>query len=256
MTMHSDPWPAGTPCWVDLAVPDISRATAFYGAVLGWSFFDSGEQFGHYTIALTQGKNAAAISPVQDEAQPSFWTIYLASDDCDGTAKLITDNGGSLLVEPMDVPDNGRMAIAQDPTGGVFGVWQQAGMIGAEIVNEPGSLTWTDARLSDPAAGKAFYTAVFDYTFEAVPGAPDDYTTFLVDGEVRGGMGGMMGGPSGVPSHWLAYFSVADVDAAMATAAGSGGTVLMQPEDTPFGRMGVVSDPFGATFSLHQPPPQ
>lgn len=256
MSIHSDPWPAGTPCWVDLAVPDIAAATAFYGAVMGWSFFDSGRRFGHYTIAQTQGKNAAAISPVQDAAQASYWTVYLASDDCDGTTKLITDNGGSLIVEPMDIPDNGRMAIAQDPTGGVFGVWQQAGMIGTEIVNEPGSLTWTDARLTDPAAGKEFYSAVFGYTYAAVPGAPDDYTTFHVGGEVRGGMGGMMGGPPGVPSHWLAYFSVPDVDAAVATAAGSGGTVLMSPETTPFGRMGVVADPFGATFSLHQPPPQ
>lgn len=256
MTIHSDPWPTGTPCWVDLSVPDVAAATAFYGAVVGWSFIDTGEEFGHYTLAQTQGKNAAAISLPMQEGQPSVWTVYLASDDVDGTAKLITDNGGSLLLEPMDVPGTGRMAIAQDPCGSVFGVWQQAGMIGTEIVNEPGSLTWTDARLTDPEAGKAFYTAVFGYTYDPVPGAPGDYTTFSVDGEIRGGMGGMIGNPPGVPSHWLAYFSVADVDAAMAAVTGASGTVLMPAADTAFGRMGVVADPFGAAFSLHQPPPQ
>ena len=254
MSVRETPWPAGTPCWVDIAVPDVPAATDFYGAVLGWTFVDTGEQYGHYNIAQTNGRAAAAIGPVMQEGQPSLWTVYLASDDADTTAKLITENGGTLLFDPMDIPGNGRMVVALDAVGGAFGVWQAAGMIGAEIANEPGSLTWTDARLPDPAAGKDFYSAVFGYTYEPVPGAPDDYSTFHVDGAVAGGMGGMMGGPPGVPAHWLAYFSVADVDGAVAAVEQGGGSVAMQPVDTPFGRMRIVTDPFGATFALHGEP--
>jgi predicted enzyme related to lactoylglutathione lyase len=254
MSIRTSPWPTGTPCWVDLSVPDVAAATAFYGTVLGWSFVDSGEEFGHYHIVQTGGRAAAAIGPLMQEGQPSAWTVYLASDDADVTAKLVTDNGGTVLAGPMEIPGNGRMLIALDAVGRVFGVWQSLGMIGAEIVNEPGSLTWTDARLPDPAAGKAFYAAVFGYGFEPVPGTPADYSTFQVNGEVAGGMGGMMGGPSGVPAHWLSYFSVADVDAAIAAAEGAGGAVVMPAEDTPFGRMGILVDPFGATFAVHMPP--
>ncbi|MFC4950545.1 VOC family protein [Pseudonocardia sp. GCM10023141] len=255
MSTHSDPWPSGTPCWVDLAVPDLDAAKAFYSSVVGWTFVDSGAEFGHYSIAQTDGQAAAAIGPLQQEGQPSDWTVYLATADADATAKLITEHGGSLMFEPMEIPGNGRMAIAIDPTGGVFGIWQAIGMTGFGIANEPGSVTWTDARLTDPVAGKAFYSAVFGYTFDPIPGAPDDYSVFSVDGETRGGMGGMMGGPQDAPSHWLSYFSVAEVDAAITTLTASGGTLLVPAEDTPFGRMAVVSDPFGATFSLHQAPP-
>jgi predicted enzyme related to lactoylglutathione lyase len=251
MPTRSTPWPAGTPCWVDIAVPDVAAATAFYGPVLGWSFVDTGEQYGHYTIAQVDGKAAAALGPAQGPDQPPAWTIYLASDDADATAKLVADNGGTMLFDPMDIPGNGRMAMALDASGAAFGIWQQAGMIGAEVYNEAGSLVWEDARLTDPEAGQQFYATVFGHTFGAVPGAPDDYVTFAVDGEIVGGMGGMMGAPEGTPSHWVPYFMVSDVDAALTAVTAGGGTVLMEATDTPFGRMGIVTDPFGATFCLH-----
>lgn len=251
MPTRDTAWPAGTPCWVDLSVPDVAAATAFYGPVLGWTFVDSGPEFGGYHMAKVGDRAAAGVGPIMQEGQPAAWTVYLASDDADRTAKLISGNGGTVLAEPMDIPGNGRMAIAVDAAGGVFGVWQSAGMHGTEVYNEPGSLIWEDARLTDAAAGRTFYAAVFGHTFDAVPGAPDDYVTFAVDGETVGGMGGMMGAPDGTPSHWLPYFMVADVDAAFTAVSGGGGTVLMPPTDTPFGRMGVVTDPFGAVFALH-----
>lgn len=254
MSVRTDPWPAGTPCWVDIAVPDLTAATEFYGAVMGWTFVDSGEEFGHYHIAQTNGKAAAAIGPAMEEGQPTVWTVYLASDDADATAKLVGENGGTVLFPPMDIPGNGRMSVAVDASGAAFGIWQAAGMIGTEIVNEPGSLTWTDARLTDAEAGKAFYSAVFGYTYQPIPGAPDDYGTFHTGGDPLGGMGGMMGGPDGTPAHWLAYFSVADADAAIAAAEQGGGTVVMPAEGTPFGRMAVLTDPFGATFAVIKTP--
>jgi predicted enzyme related to lactoylglutathione lyase len=145
------------------------------------------------------------------------------------------------------------MAIATDPTGGVFGIWQATGMIGAAVYNEPGGLYWEDARLVDPAAGKQFYRDVFGYTYQPVPGAPDDYGTFHLGGNPLGGMGGMMGAAEGTPSHWLAYFAAADVDAAVAAAEQGGGSVLMPAANTPWGRMAVVTDPFGAPFAVMKP---
>ena len=54
MPIRSNPWPAGTPCWVDLGAPDVRASTAFYGAVLGWTFFDSGEEFGQLADRVKQ----------------------------------------------------------------------------------------------------------------------------------------------------------------------------------------------------------
>ena len=252
MPTRTDPWPAGTPCWVDLAVPDLDAAKEFYGAVLGWSFVDSGEEFGHYNIGQVGGRAAAAIGPLQEEGQPTVWTVYLASDDADATAKLITENGGTMLAEPMDIPGNGRMAIAMDPVGAAFGVWQSAGMHGAEVYFEPGALVWVDARMPDPDAGRAFYTAVFGYRYEATEGAPGDYTTIKFDGardgESVGGIGEMMGAPEGTPPHWLAYFLVSDIKVVAAAAVAAGGTTMGEPFDTPYGPMLGITDPHGAMF--------
>jgi len=251
MPVRDTPWPVGTPSWVDIAVPDVDAALAFYGPVLGWTFVDTGEEFGHYQMCRVGDQNAAGIGPKQDPEQTTAWLLYLASDDADGTAKLITDNGGGLIWGPEDIGEIGRMAVATDSTGGVFGVWQAKDAVGIEVYNEPGSLVWEDCRLTDPDAGKAFYTSVFGYGYEGVPGAPDDYRAFTVNGEVAGGIGGMMGVPEGTPSHWLAYFSVANVDASVEAAVNGGGTLLHPAEDTPFGRMALLTDPFGAVFSVH-----
>ena len=260
MSTRTDPWPAGTPCWVDLSVPDVEGAVAFYAAVLGWTFVDSGPDYGNYQIAQMDGRAAAGVGPIMQEGQPSAWTVYLASDDVDATAKLIGEHGGSIYAGPMDIPGNGRMLIAADPTGGVFGVWQQTGMIGSALIDEPGAFVWDDVRLKDVEAGKRFYADVFGLRYSPLGPEGDDmpdYETFTQPGgsEERpaGGMGGMMGAPPGTPSHWLAYFAVADTDAAVSAVGDGDGRVLMSPEDTPWGRVAVVTDPFGAVFGLIGP---
>lgn len=254
MPTRSDPWPNGTPCWVDLAAPDVGAAVAFYRAVLGWTAVDSGEEFGHYHLCLVGDRPAAGIGPIMQEGQPPAWTVYLASDDADGTAKAVAASGGTVVAPPMDIPGYGRMLIALDTAGAAFGVWQAAGMNGIGIYNEPGSLTWEDARLTDPDAGRAFYRDVFGYRYGDVEGAPPDYQTFDAGGDPLGGIGGMMGAPDGTPSHWVAYFAVADPDAAVATVTAEGGTVVNDPMDTPFGRMAIVADPAGAVFVMIGPP--
>jgi predicted enzyme related to lactoylglutathione lyase len=205
---------------------------------------------------MAGGRSAAGIGKIQMEGQPAAWTVYLACDDADATVRVITDNGGTVHVGPMDIPEVGRMAIASDPTGAVFGVWQANPMPGIEVYNEPGGLVWEDARLADPDAGKAFYAAVFGFEYTPIEGAPQDYGTFAVGGgEPLGGMGGLMGAPEGTPSHWIPYFGVADVKAAVAAAESGGGTVLMPVIDTPYGRMSTLADPFGAVFAVHSEVP-
>ena len=261
MSTRSEPWPAGTPCWVDLSVPDVAGALAFYAAVVGWTFVDSGPELGGYHIAQVDGRAAAGVGPIMQEGQPAAWTMYIASDDVDTTAKLVAEHGGSIYAGPMDIPDNGRMLIAADPTGGVFGVWQQTGMIGLAVTDEPGSFVWDDGRFTDPATAKRFYADVFGFRYSPLPPEVADpamveYETFGNHERPGGGVGGLMGSPPGTPSHWLVYFSVADADGAVAAAGRGGGQVLLPAEDTPFGRIAVLADPFGATFALIQPPSQ
>ncbi len=236
------------PCWTDLQTPDVAAATAFYTAVLGWDWRDTGPEYGGYAIAHVNGAAAAGIGPAQSGA-PTAWTIYLASDDVDATAAAVPGLGGTVVLEPGDVGELGRLCIAADPSGAVFGVWQAGTNIGAGLVNEPGGLTWEDLRSTDPDAARAFYVGLFGYEIRSLDGAPPDYALFHLPGDDAplGGMGGMMG-QEGMPSHWSVYFAVADADAAAGAAEAAGGTVIAPAFDTPYGRMAALADPAGAAF--------
>ncbi|MDQ3152238.1 MAG: hypothetical protein M3R63_11120, partial [Actinomycetota bacterium] len=59
--------------------------------------------------------------------------------------------------------------------------------------------------------------------------------------------------PEGTPGHWVAYFAVADVDTSVAAAERGGGSCVRPAQDTPFGRMASLVDPFGAAFAVHGP---
>jgi uncharacterized protein len=257
VSTRTEPWPAGTPNWVDMMVADVPAALEFYGPVLGWTFHDTGADYGNYQICMAGGRSVGGIGPKHDPELPTLWLVYLASDDADNTAKLITENGGDMVAGPFDVPEAGRIAVATDSTGGAFGVFQAGKQVGLEVVDEPGALVWEDARLTDVAEGRRFYTAVFGYEYSEIPGISlDEYGTFGPGDRPWGGMGGMFGQPEGTPSHWLAYFTVADVDAAVAAVLRGGGIMQGEPENTPFGRIGVARDPFGAAFGLHGPVPE
>lgn len=253
MPIRTAAWPAGTPCWVDLAVPDVETAKEFYAAVLGWTFLDIGEEHGHYQMCKQDGHDTAGIGPQQSPDQSPAWTTYLASNDVDHTAQKITENGGTLLAGPFDVPRAGRMCVALDSQGAAFGVWQAAEGIGIEVHNEAGSLCWNEVCVPDPDEARKFYAAVFGYSYRSHEGAGPEYTTFHRDhrdDEPLGGIGGMGYRPAGTPPHWMTYFMVAGTDDAAAAATERGAMLLGEIVDTPYGRMAVITDPFGATFSI------
>jgi predicted enzyme related to lactoylglutathione lyase len=56
--------------------------------------------------------------------------------------------------------------------------------------------------------------------------------------------------PAQVPSYWLAYFTVPDVDKEHKKATELGATSLLEPADFPGGRFSILTDPQGASFGL------
>jgi uncharacterized protein len=138
-----DKAPQGTVSWVDMQAPDLEKARQFYGELLGWSFVggnDPNTQF--YTTAQVRGRNVAGIAKISTEApSPAAWTVYLATEDADDTARKIEAAGGRVLMPPMDVMEHGRMAVFTDPTSAVFGIWQAKQHRGAQVIDEPGAMT-------------------------------------------------------------------------------------------------------------------
>jgi uncharacterized protein len=248
MPTRETPWPNGTPCWVDLGAPDVAAARTFYSSVLGWDYTGGQPEFGGYLTAQVDGLDAAGLGPQQDPDDPPRWTTYFAADDADATAARVTSAGGTVVFPPMDVGPMGRMAIALDPQGNPFGIWQSGLNTGVRVYNQPGGLVWNEAAVDDPAAAREFYTAVFGFTWTEIPDA-EGYTTFATADRPLGGLSGIS---PGLPRGWSTCFSVAETDAAVRAVEAGGGKVLMAAEDTPFGRFAVVADPWGASFSVMQ----
>ena len=256
MVTRDTRWPAGTPCWVDVSVDDVPKAVAFYEGLFGWDIQVGGPEVGGYSIAHSDGRIVAGIGPKMGPAEaPSAWTTYLATDDADATAAKIKGAGGQLLAEPMDVMSEGRMAIALDTAGAVFGIWQGENTTGVGVANEPGTLSWNEQMSRDWDASKAFYQAVFGYADQDMSSEGFKYAVLMVDGHEVGGIGEYPEGtPAEMPAAWGVYFAVTDTDAAMAKVTELGGRTVQPPMDTPFGRIGVVADNHGAVFSLITPP--
>ncbi len=243
-------YPAGTPSWVDLMPSDPAAARSFYEDLFGWEVEVQGEDMGHYGMARVRGKAVAGIGGAPQPGMPLAWTTYLATDDVDASAARITEAGGTVMMPPMDISDQGRMAIALDPGGAAFGLWQAGRHHGAELANEPVSLVWSELLAPDLDAACAFYEKVFGYVYEAPPmgGEDMDYRMFKLGDHELGGMTGL---PSPeVAPHWGLYFAVADTDAVVDQARALGATIDREPMDSPYGRQATITDPQGATFSL------
>ncbi|MCP3805141.1 VOC family protein [Allokutzneria sp. A3M-2-11 16] len=224
--------PLGTPTWIDLPVADVAAAQAFYGAVFGWTFGETG-------VCLLRGLPVAGLR----QGEGRGWDVHLATDDCDGTAKRVVAAGGTLLTPPHDVADLGRAAFALDPAGGRFGLWQGRTSPGCRVVNEPDALVRNDLVTARPEAARAFYATVFDFTLDGNEDMPGVDFTFLrrPDGHEVGGIHGEPGAPA---TAWVTMMEVADTDATLARAAAAGGT-SSTVDETPYGRSAALTDPFG-----------
>ena len=257
MPTRDETWPEGTPCWIDVMVADPAAARQFYSSLFGWDVQDALPDTGGYLMCLLQGRPVAAIMPrPEGNPFPNLWSTHLAADDLDATAAKAKAAGSEFMMEPMDVMTAGRLALAMDPTGATFGLWQAGDHKGVGIYNEPGALVWNELITRDYEGAKAFYSSVFGYTYEEV-GEGFTYSTIkLADtGDVVGGLGAFdPGAPPEAASNWGIYFHVEDCDASVAKAVELGASVARGPIDTPFGRMASVTGTQGEAFSMIQPP--
>ena len=262
-----DGFAPGVPCWVDTWQPDAAAAVAFYTELFGWEAEDPPTEAGevrHAMLRLRDREVAAIASRPAGEGPdlPTAWGTYVRVTDADATVAAATAARGSVVMEPFDSLDGGRIAVIRDPLGAVIGVWQQGAHRGARVVNEPGAWAMSVLLTDDPGPAKAFYGAVFGWQPEAFAMGEDEATLWRLPGYVGGEASqpvprdviGAMAPASGGPSAWMVDFWVDDADATAAAASDLGGTVVAGPFDTAISRDAVLADPAGAVFFVTTAP--
>ena len=254
MVEQSVPWPTGTPNWVDLAADDTGAAAEFYAGLFGWDCeFQSGRD---YWVCKLNGSDVGGIG--QQAARyrgtsraagrrtwrPTTWTRPSKP------SQLTTARS---CCEPREIEFHGRMAIAADPNGAVFGLWQAADHIGTERTTDPGTLVWSEALSEDYETARKFYISVFGYRAEEIGGYESQYSALYAADKPVAGAGRLHPDfPAGTPPHWLPYFAADSTDRTIEQVIRTGGKLLGEPLDTDFGRMAVLTDPEGARFAVIQ----
>jgi predicted enzyme related to lactoylglutathione lyase len=246
----------GTFCWTDLATTDPEGAKAFYGELFAWEAEDmpAGEA-GTYTMMSLDGDYVCGLYDMpgdqRERGVPPNWLSHISVESADAVAARAGELGGAVLAEPFDVLDAGRMALVQDPTGGLVAAWEPRSHIGAGRVNDPGCLTWNELQTPDPRKASAFYSSLFGWEAEPAEESGETvYVTIRNAGHANGGM--MPVQQEGVPAHWLPYFTVESCESAVVKARESGGKVLAGPMNVGFGEIAVLTDPQGAAFALFE----
>ena len=265
----------GVPCWIDTSQPDPAKAAEFYGPLFGWEIEESmpAGASGSYLMARIRGRDAAAIGSQPEGAPPgAMWNTYIQVESADETTEKVKAAGGSVISEPFDIFDAGRMAVLADPQGAVFCVWQPKEMKGTQVDNEHGAINFNDLHTDDIEGAQAFYGEVFgwgaldmgggnhtwtlkaygDHLEELNPGnrermkemgAPEGFADVVASlGPVEGGQ----------PPSWGVTFGVDSADDVAAKAKELGGEVLAGPFDAPWVRLAIIRDPQGATFTAGQ----
>jgi uncharacterized protein len=253
--------PLGAPCWIDLTTSDVERAQEFYGTVFGWTFESAGPEYGGYINAAKAGYPVAGLMANNPEWQaPDNWATYFHTADIDATMSAVTAAGGSSCLDPMEIPEQGFMSLAMDPSHALFGLWRPLQHRGFELTGEAGAPVWHQLTTHDYRAAVDFYREVLGWHTQEV-GDTDEfrYTTASFRDQQSPASGwspqlGVMDGaaflPEDVPSNWSIFFGAEDVDKTLQVIADNGGAVLRAAEDTPYGRLAAASDPTGVLFNL------
>lgn len=245
-------YPHGTFSWADVGTYDTEKGKAFYMSLFGWSKEEvpMGEGM-TYTMFKLDDESVAALSPMMpgsaEQGIPPAWTNYITVDDVDTIMDPIKENGGTIVHGPMDVFDNGRMLILQDPTGAHVALWQPKSQIGAGVVNKPGAMMWNELATRDLEKAKGFYKKVFGWEYET---NEDGYVSIKNNGRYNGGMMAMDESYGEMPSVWTVYFNVEDLDASIKKVEELGGKVMVKAEAPGVGPFAVINDSTGASLTI------
>ncbi|HSN02412.1 MAG TPA: VOC family protein [Acidimicrobiales bacterium] len=245
----------GNPCWIDLMTTDVDTARTFYSELFSWEAGEASSEFGGYFMFTRDGAPIAGAMPIEPGGPiPNVWSTYLAVTDVAEAVARAEAAGATVAAPVVQIADLGAMAVLIDPVGAAIGLWQPIQFQGFSVIDEPRAPRWFELHARDHDRAVTFYREAFSWDTREMSGETHlRYTTANNGDEGFAGLMDAVGElPEGVPSYWLVYFGVENVDASLEIVRARGGAVLSPAVDTPFGRMAGVADPSGAIFTILQ----
>jgi predicted enzyme related to lactoylglutathione lyase len=248
--------------WVDLSTTNLGGAIEFYGSFFGWTTEEqtpSSDDMHKYVMCFKDGQVVCGMgelpASMAENGVPPHWNSYIATNDIDAWCQKAKELGGNVQMGPFTIGQHGKMAMIQDPTGGVVGLWQAIEHQGAQRKQAPGSLCWNELATNDPEKAATFYAGVCGWEHSTKDMGATSYTTFSLPngGESMAGAIKMTEEWGDTPPHWMPYFAVEECDKEVKRAEELGAKVCVPPTDIPdVGRFSMIIDPQGVAFTIFQ----
>ena len=246
----------GTVSWVDLSTPDIEAARRFYADLFGWTLATQHTDMGDYTVASADGREVAGMMAQGPElaGQPAMWTTFVVVDDLEATLGRVTEAGGAVHQQPLDIPGGARVAVITDSSGAMLALISGGPPPGPYLSETVGAIGWVELMTRRPEAAEDFYRATFGWEAERSDPAESGGVAYTVFRRGDEHVAGMIATPDHVPPEvpdtWSMYVMVADCRATERRAVELGGSVLLETMPTPMGPFAVLADPAGDAFQV------
>ena len=130
-------------------------------------------------------------------------------------------------------------------------MWQSGLHVGSQLTEDAGSTAWHELYTTDAKRARDFYAALLGATVDPMPGDMEYYVIKHGE-EMLCGIMQIDPAWGAMPAQWVSYFTVANADETVATVVKHGGKVMGAIDDSPFGRIGRLMDPQGASFWVLQ----
>jgi len=110
---------------IELQTTDAAKAKAFYQGLFAWKMNDFAVGPGTYTYVDAGDRTRGGIMQSPVAGQPSHWFPYILVEDVAKAAVLARELGGTIVKDRTEIPGAGWLVLATDPTGALFGMWQE-----------------------------------------------------------------------------------------------------------------------------------
>lgn len=235
---------AGMPCWLETTVSSRGEREAlidFYSKVFGWTFNVMGAETGFYSIAVLDGESILAIG--EQTGGQGNWVTFFATPNIVKSASLVIENGGELILPPMQVMEFGWKALAKDPSGVVHAFWQAIGHQGFGAMNEPNTLGWFDHVSENPEGNSHYYRNVLANGVDV-----------LTEGDMRVLRKGetwfasmSYGDISEQTPQWMPVVVVDSLDRIKNVVCELGGVIIVEEMEVPGSSIAIFRDPIVGT---------
>ena len=221
--------------WHELMTTDTKAAGAFYPKVTAWRT-QTWDKDPSYTLWVSGKGPFGGVRTLPDAARAAgpHWLPYIGTPDVDATLQAAQRLGARVNMGATDIPDTGRMAVLADPQGAVFALFSApaGSQAGSNSSGSPTSqeFSWHELTTSDAAAALRFYGELFGWQEVAKHdmGPMGVYHLVGLGGVASIGMYKALPDKP-MPTQWMCYAHVADVDKSASAVKAGGGKLLHGP---------------------------